>query len=200
MFELPFDVEIVDAATDQFVCAKMVELTRELASLLDSTWWVINVGKTRRREEKDHAWRWVKVIGEQRKWEGDAYQAIAIQSLDGEIQGAASYWINRQSHLEPEKGAVELDRIAIAPRNRRNLCEPRGYKGVGFPLLFSVIRHSYLLGLQGRVRLESVDDPETHRFYQTNGFQVIMEDEGFLSFEIPKEAAIALLQEEGFPT
>ncbi|TWU33451.1 hypothetical protein Q31b_57680 [Novipirellula aureliae] len=199
MFELPYSVNLTDANTGQLVEAEIVELNRKLAkSKIDGQWWKIKAGRTTRSHEEDHHWQWLKVIGEQRT--NLAYQAIAVQTPDQEVQGAATYFIDSLSRLEEGEGAVNLDRIATAPRNRPWLCEPPCFRGVGYCLLLSVVRHSYLLGLGGRVWLTSLPNQKTHDFYLARGFQVILEDEdGILDFEIPTSAARSWLDSEGYP-
>ncbi|KAA1258191.1 hypothetical protein LF1_07070 [Rubripirellula obstinata] len=199
MFELPFSVSLTRGDTGRPEAAKIVELDRTLAKTqIDGRWWKIESGRTARSEEQDHHWQWVKVLGEQRT--NLAYQAIAVQTPDQEVQGAATYFVDSKSRLEEGEGTINLDRIATAPRNRPWLCEPPRFKGVGYCLLLAVVRHSYLLGLGGRVWLTSVPDQKTHDFYLARGFEVIFEDEdGILDFEISASGACAWLAEEGYP-
>ena len=50
---------------------------------------------------------------------------------DGNIQGAALYYLNGMSYLEPDAGSVFADRLATAPRNRDWLVAEPACRGVG---------------------------------------------------------------------
>jgi len=199
MIELPYPVDLFDVETDQVIEARVVWLDRELTKRgIVVPWWKLpGTTGTQRREEHDHHWKWIELIGRERQAHGSAYQTVAVQTDNGDVQGAMTYWINRESLREPEQGAIEIDRLAAAPRNRPNLRKPPCFKGVGFVLLRHAIWHSYRLGFCGRVYLESVDSQRAHDFYQKHGFEVILEDEGFLTFELPAGAAEHLLSVEG---
>lgn len=199
MIDLPYSIELFDVAAGEVVDASVVPLDRELTSVgIVAAWWQLpGTTGTQRRREPDHKWPWIELIGREQQAHGANYKTVAIQTEDGGVQGAATYWINKMSYLEPGLGAVEIDRLAIAPRNRPRLCEPPRFKGVGFVLLRHAIWHSYVLGFGGRIRLESVSEPSVHHFYRKHGLRVIMEDEGFLEFELPAEAAQQLLTNEG---
>jgi len=200
MIELPYAADLFDVDSNQVVSANVVVLDRDMIKHgIVAAWWQLpGTTGTQRRQEPDHKWPWIEVIGRERKAYGSAYQSIGIQTADGEVQGAITYWINKQSHLEPKKGAIEVDRLAVAPRNRPSLRQPPCFKGVGAVLLRHAIWHSYRLGFCGRIRLESVDSRQAHNFYRKHGMEVIMEDEGYLEFELPAEAAETILRYEGF--
>ncbi len=73
------------------------------------------------------------------------------------------------------------------------------YRGVGTVLLLAAVRHSYLLGLGGRVWLSSLPSERTREFYARRGFQVTFEhDDGTIDFELPTARAVAWLEEEGY--
>ena len=73
------------------------------------------------------------------------------------------------------------------------------YRGVGTALLLAAVRHSYLLGLGGRVWLSSLPNERTRDFYTNRGFQVIFEGEdGTIEFELPIAKAVTWLEEEGY--
>lgn len=198
MFELPEEVSIFNVRRQAAVGARIVRLTRELAaSRLDGEWWKIPVSRSIREQEGDHHWQWRKVLGQYRNqlvWE-----AVAIQSAGGDLEGAAIYRVDAKSQLERGCGAVYIDRIAAAPRNRPWLVDPPKYQGIGTTLLLAVVRHSYLLGLEGRVWLTSLPSEQTREFYRKRGFQMIFEDEdGMIDFELPATSAVKWLKSEGY--
>lgn len=119
--------------------------------------------------------------------------------VSGAIEGAIAYRIDAESRLQPGDGAVFVDRIATAPRNRPWVLEPPKYRGIGSILLLAAVRHSYLLGLGGRVWLTSLPSERTQKFYQDRGFEVIFEDEdGMIDLELPAVAAEKWLKKRGF--
>ena len=66
-------------------------------------------------------------------------------------------------------------------------------------LLLAAVRHSYLLGLGGRVWLSSLPSERTRGFYARRGFQVTCEHEGgMIDFELPNNTAVAWLEEERY--
>lgn len=73
------------------------------------------------------------------------------------------------------------------------------YKGIGTALLLAAVRHSYSLGLGGRVWLTSLPTERTRDFYRKRGFRVIFEDEnGMIDFELPTGVAQQWLECEGY--
>jgi GNAT superfamily N-acetyltransferase len=198
MLELPEEVSIFSVRRQAEVAARIVKLTRELAaSKLDGEWWEIPASKSIREQELDHHWQWRKVVGKCRNQ--PVWEAIAIQSTGGDLEGAAIYRVDAKSQLEQGFGAVYVDRLAAAPRNRPWLVASPKYQGIGTTLLLAVIRHSYLLGLGGRVWLTSLPKEQTRDFYRKRGFQMIFEDEdGMIDFELPATSAVKWLKSEGF--
>ena len=92
-----------------------------------------------------------------------------------------------------------MDRIATAPRNRPWVVEPPKYQGIGSVLLLAAVRHSYLLGLGGRVWLSSLPSERTRKFYRDRGFEVIFQDsDGMIGFELPAAAAEKWLEKRGY--
>lgn len=198
MFNLPEEVHILNVAKNVRVKAKLIRLTRDLAATeIDGTWWNLPASRSVRKEEGDHHWLWRKIVGANHAkltWE-----ALAVQSASGAIEGAIAYRIDAGSRLQPGDGAVYVDRIATAPRNRPWVLEPPKYRGIGSVLLLAAVRHSYLLGLGGRVWLTSLPSERTQKFYQDRGFEVIFEDEdGMIDFELPAVAAEKWLKKRGF--
>jgi hypothetical protein len=198
MFVLPQDVTLTLDPPGTEVQARLVRLTREVAAdRIDGQWWNIGGSKTTREAEGDHSWRWRRIIGALRVRANS--EALAIETDDGAIQGAIVYRIDARSQLEPGQGAVYGDWLATAPRNRHWLVNPPYLRGVGKALLLAAVRHSYLLGLGGRVWLTSLPSERTQRFYVNRGFQVIFENpDGTIDYELPAAQAVAWLEEEGY--
>ncbi len=198
MFDLPEEVHILNVAKNVRVKAQLIRLTRDLAARgIDGTWWSFPALKSVRKGEGDNHWLWRKIVGANHArltWE-----ALAVQSASGAIEGAIAYRIDVESQLQPGKGAVYVDRIATAPRNRPWVVETPKYQGIGSVLLLAAVRHSYLLGLGGRVWLTSLPSERTRKFYLDRGFELIFEDaDGMVDFELPAAAAEKWLRKRGF--
>ena len=123
MLDLPEEVHILNVARNVRVKARLVRLTRELAAKeIDGTWWNLPASKSVRKEEGDNHWLWRKIVGSNHAkltWE-----ALAVQSASGAIEGAIAYRIDAESQLQLGEGAVYVERIAAAPRNRPWFVEP----------------------------------------------------------------------------
>lgn len=197
MFNLPEEVYILNVAKNVRVKAKLIRLTRDLAAKgIDGTWWNLPASKSVRNEEGDHHWLWRKIVGANHA--KHTWEALAVQSAGGAIEGAIAYRIDAESQLQSGEGAVYVDRIATAPRNRPWVVEPPKYRGIGSILLLAALRHSYLLGLRGRVWLTSLPSERTRKFYRDRGFEVIFEDtDGTIGFEMPAEVAEKWLKKKG---
>jgi hypothetical protein len=195
---LPQRIELTRVADGATVLANLVKLTRRLAhEQLDSKWWLLpGVSKTERRKENDHSWNWAKRLGELRndQW----HEAVAVQTDDGQIQGAILYRTDAKSFVAEDQGAVYVEALATAPRNRPWLVESPLYRGVGEGLLLRAITHSYLLGLEGRTNLVAFDDDRTIKFYTNRSFALVGYDDELPMFELTPEAAKIWLLEEGF--
>lgn len=198
MFELPEDVILTLDPLATEVQARLVRITREMAAdRIDGQWWKIGAHKSARESEGDHHWRWQKIIGELRTQRNK--EALAIETEDGAIQGAIVYRIDAISRIEPGLGAIYGERIATAPRNRPWLVKPPHLRGVGKILLLAAVRHSYHLGLGGRVWLTSLPSERTRGFYVNRGFQVIFHHpDATVDYELPSDKAEAWLEEEGY--
>jgi GNAT superfamily N-acetyltransferase len=198
MLVLPEDVSLFNCRRNADEPATLVRLTRRLAADgIDGEWWDLDVSSSLRAKEGDHHWRWRKIVGQHH---GDrVWEALAVQSSSGEIEGAIVYRIDALSQIDIGEGAVYADRLSTAPRNRPSLVESPSYRGAGTILLLAAVRHSYLLGLGGRVWLSSLPSERTRDFYRNRGFQVISESEdGIIDFELPTATAVAWLEEEGY--
>lgn len=202
MDPLPCPVELREVASGRTISATLVRLTRQLAKLgIDSKWWELpDVSKSRRAEEIDNSWQWAKKVGELStdRW----HEMTAVQTADDRVQGAIYYRLDTRSFIDRELGAVYVEAIATAPRNRQNLVETPEYRGVGCALLLRAVIHSYELGFGGRVNLQASDDPDRIAFYENRGFQVVG-DEGtgenrLVMMELTPEAAAVWLAKEGY--
>jgi GNAT superfamily N-acetyltransferase len=198
MLSLPESVSIYSVNKGAEVRASLVDLSRKAAAQkIDGTWWEIGVSKRLRAKESDNHWQWRKLVGEIR--DDHAWDAIAVQSVSGNIEGAMTFRVDALSQLEKGLGVVYVDRLAVAPRNRPWLVDPPKYQGIGTVLLFAAVRESYLLGLEGRVWLTSLPSERTREFYRKKGFQEIFSDEdGMIDFELPKEKAEQWLRLKGY--
>jgi GNAT superfamily N-acetyltransferase len=198
MIDLPEDVYLLDVATNIPAKAQLVRLTRELASQeIDGKWWHLPVSKSVRRKDGDNHWNWRRIVGFSDR--NGAGEALAVQSHEGEIEGAIVYRIDAKSQLQPGAGAIYVEYIAAAPRNRPWVVEPPIYQGIGTILLLAAVRHSYLLGLRGRVWLSSLPSEHTRNFYRNRGFEMLFKDaDGIMGMELPEAAAAKWLMEKGF--
>ena len=127
-------------------------------------------------------------------------QKIAIVTGDGEVQGAAMVTTEPvDSALEPGQGALFLERLFTAPRNRPNLrVDGRPYfLGVGAELLTWAVEMSKLLGYSGRLRLDG--SPDAIDWYKKRGLKsldmdsMLFEGTEFTPMELPAIAAAMLL-------
>ena len=198
MLVLPNNIKLFNVQRQCWVRAKLVPLTRDLAATeIDGSWWEVPVSKAAREEEGDHHWQWRKVVGGHRndlRWE-----AVAVQSASGAIEGATIYRIDAKSQVERGEGAVYIDRLAAAPRNRPWLVNRAKYRGAGSALILGAVRHSYSLGLGGRLWLTSLPSERTVEFYRRRGFEVVFENEdGTIDFELPATVAQRWLKSEGY--
>jgi hypothetical protein len=198
MLSLPEEVELLDVRSGTSVKAYLVKLTRELAaSKIDGEWWNIPVPKSKREKEGDHHWKWRKLVGEIRN--DTNWESLAVQSAGGAIEGAITYRIDAISHLDPGQGAVFIDRLASAPRSRPWLVGDPQYKGSGSVLALRVVRHSYELGLGGRVWLFSLPTDLTRAFYVRRGFRELFSGtDGTIAYELPASEAERWLRLKGF--
>jgi hypothetical protein len=144
MIPLPNEIDLVRAADNHIVQARFVRLTRPVAKVkIDATWWQdLGASTEMRKKENDNSWHWAKRLGDLRndRW----HESFAIEAQDGNIQGAILYWLNTRSFVESEKGAVYLEALATAPRNRPWLVSSPLYRGVGENLLLRAAVHSYI--------------------------------------------------------
>jgi GNAT superfamily N-acetyltransferase len=198
MLVLPDDVTLFSPQLNAEVPASLVRLTRDLAAdRIDGAWWNLEVSRSLRIQEVDHHWRWRQIVGSHRN--DRAWEMLAVESTGGIIEAAIAYRIDALSRIDSGEGTVYADRLATAPRNRPWLVNAPSYRGAGTALLLAAVRHSYLLGLGGRVWLSSLPSERTRGFYARRGFQVTLEHEnGMIDFELPSARAVAWLEEGGY--
>jgi hypothetical protein len=209
MADIPLDaIALRDCRTSARVQAQIVDLTRDLAQVyIDARWWAnLGIGYRRRDTAEDHHWLWYKKVGSFRT--DHFVRSVAVQTLDKEIQGAMIYHLNGNSLLEPGEGAVFVNYLAAAPRNRDQLLNHPGrtnnsgwvgprYRGVGGGLLTLATLHSYERGFRGRVNLQSL--PGSEGFYRRQNFLWTgTEVDGMLVYELSSDQALSDLRSWGF--
>jgi GNAT superfamily N-acetyltransferase len=198
MDPLPAKAHLVETAVGSTVSCEILKLTRELAKVgIDAKWWRLpGVSAADRKLENDHNWKWAKAVGEVRtqRW----YETLAVQTADGDIQGAIQYRIDGKSFVSRDDPAVYVDGLATAPWNRAWLVGVPRFRGVGKSLLRRAAYHSYALGLNGRVNLIAFDDDRTLGFYRKCGFEIVGNDEGSPMLEIAPQAARDWLRDGGY--
>lgn len=197
MFNLPDKVTLTDVVRKSECNASIVSLTREIAKhQMDAAWWQIGGSKSDRQKEGDHAWSWTRIVGEVRQ---DRFaKLVAVQTPDGEIQGAIKYLFDGESLLQPGEPSIFVEYLAAAPQNREWLVNPPKYRGVGTALVFYAVCDSWISGRQGRVTLVSLSSEKTREFYTRRGFsEVSTLEDGNVEFEMTSIAAERWLRQRG---
>ena len=198
MVLLPNEIDLVRAGDNHIDQAQLIRLTRAVAKTkIDAMWWQdLGASTEMRKKENDNSWQWAKRLGELRnnRW----HESLAVETHDGNIQGAILYWLNTRSFAENDKGAVYIEALASAPRNRPWLVPSPLYRGVGEGLLLRATLHSYVVGLEGRVNLLSFRDQRTASFYKNRGFEIVGEEEGLDQMELSPAKAFQWLKDEGY--
>ena len=197
MFNLPDKVTLTDVVRKCVCDASIVSVTRDIAKhQMDAAWWQIGGSKSDRQKEGDHAWSWTKIVGEVRQ---DRFaNLVAVQTPDGEIQGAIKYLFDGESLLEPGEPSIFVEYLAAAPQNRDWLVNPPKYRGVGTALVFYAVCDSWISGRQGRVTLVSLSSEKTREFYTRRGFsEVSTLEDGNVEFEMTSIAAERWLRQRG---
>ena len=197
MFNLPDKVTLTDVVRKSECDASIVKLTREIAKhQMDAAWWQIGGSKSDRQKEGDHAWSWTRIVGEVRQ---DRFaKLVAVQTPDGEIQGAIKYLFDGESLLQPGEPSIFVEYLAAAPQNREWMVNPPKYRGVGTALVFYAVCDSWISGRQGRVTLVSLSSEKTREFYTRRGFsEVSTLEDGNVEFEMTSIAAERWLRQRG---
>ncbi len=195
MLSLPMAISLTDCRNGRRVAAQIVHMSRDLAPQMDATWWR-DAPKAVCKQEDDNHWKWTQLLGGARSSENARFaRSIAVLTDDGNIQGAALYYLNGMSYLEPDAGSVFADRLATAPRNRDWLVAEPACRGVGTALLRLLVAHSYDVGHGGRVNLLSFPRPQTVDFYEKFGFErTDVDEDDMILFELPPDTAVTLLR------
>lgn len=192
--ELPFPITLRRCDDRRIVIAHIVELTRTLAKTkVRAEWWAgLGVSGSRRHQEDDHHWNWVAEVGKYHNHA--AVESVAVRTADGAIQAAMIYRLNGTSILASGAGAVYVDRLATAPRNRGWLVEKPLYRGAGTSLIVWAAYHSYSRGLDGRLVLAALPSERTIKFYESLGFKATTaEEDDMVVYELEPKDAVALL-------
>ena len=161
-------VSIISAENSELVEAQIVVLTPEVArQQIDGQWWQ-HPNLHDESAEVDRNWN----------WESSAvmpvynplYGCVAVCSMQNYLEGVMAYRLNAESKREAGRGCLFVDRLAVAPRNRKWICSSPFYKGIGSRLLWQAVEISYLNGMEGRIALQAVPNSHTRQFYEAVGF------------------------------
>ena len=192
---LPKYVRLTDCLSHQTELAEISSLLREQAKTdLDAVWWN-DLGETKHDpgDEPDEHWEWRTIIAATQN--KPYFRCVCVRTNDRIIQAAMLFRVDVKSVLEPGQGAVFVERLATAPRNRDALVIQPKFRGGGTGLLTYAIALSYSLGLGGRVSLI----PIAHQtFYEQFGFVATEAKVGRETlFELPAASATEILIERG---
>jgi hypothetical protein len=155
------------------VPGEFVSLDEATANMgIDDGWWCglcLRPGVATRAEPDRH-WLWYHLIPSFQN-RRRTFRALGLRTIhDQAIQSAAIYDINATSLLDSDKGAIYIERISSAPRNREELVPKPSYKYGALRLIHRLVLESHLLAYDGRLVLESIDVPRTKGFYSSLGF------------------------------
>jgi len=195
MPDLRISTALAHRTTQKRTFARFVELTPDLAAAgLDDRWWNRPPGSTEGQGEEDADWNWKDLATEANGT--DYWEAIALQTSSGALQGAMVYRVDAKSVLVPGVGAVFVENLATAPWNRKRVTSRPEYGGVGPELLCQAVHHSHVLGFKGRVLLTSL--PGAVDFYEGRGFvNTSRTIENLPLYELPEGGAREWLIEKG---
>ncbi len=193
--DLPLAVRLIHCPSNQFASARLEWLNGKLAkSKMGKAWWSgLGVSKSMRADESDHHWDWAAELGKQRN--SPFAKSVCIRSVDGDIQGAMIYQTNGLSVLTRDAGAILIERLATAPRNRPWLVAHPLYRHIGITLVRWAAFHGYRLGFGGRIVLATLPSPRTERFYKSLGFRgTDAEEDDMVIYELEPGLAQSLLR------
>src|SRR5262245_25111919 len=98
MARLRTTVIIYDRTKNEEVEARFVELTKHLCTAeIDDHWWGCSPGNKGGTGEEDREWCWADLVAEAEN--KDYWDATALQTADGRIQGAMIYRTDAKSVL-----------------------------------------------------------------------------------------------------
>jgi hypothetical protein len=197
MLELPIKIELTIIASGKPVAAELIQLDVQTAKKrIDAEWWSgLGVPTHQRKQEVDHHWNWADELGKHRNQL--YYESVAVQSKDGQVQGAMIYRVDAISVLQEGCKAVYVERLAAAPRNRDWPTKPPLYRHVGENLIRWAAYHSIQLGFKGTVNLARVDTDVARGFYRAMNFvETSVEEDGMVICELSPESAAKLVAED----
>lgn len=155
----------------------------------------------------DAEWPWSQELSELQAADGRApepdqqWEIQQLVDVDGVVHGLVSIKHPVVSRLSPGHWLVYVERLSVAPWNRAEAKPNRRVLGCGLALLLHAVSRSLELGHEGRLGLHSLEDSNTHRFYQRLGLVSLGEDlleEGMLRYyELDESGAVALLSRMG---
>lgn len=192
------EVQIYDRSTERTAKGTLVALMSDVArDSIEHGWWKTPPGNLATSEPDAH-WPWETLCVDCADF--DYWEAIRLQSQDGQLQGAMLYQIDALSQLDSGQSAVYISRLATAPWNRPWLIANPRFSRIGTALLNRAVHHSHLLGLKGRVILSTL--PEASQFYERKGFVEtgVKDAEELTYLELPAVEARMILREEGLIT
>jgi len=166
-------------------------LTPHDARWIDTHWWQrLDAPESRLRQAQDRHWRWAELLADDADDADDAdVESWALKSAEGYIDGALILRTDALSALQPGEGAIYIDRLATAPRNRDGLTPSPRYRGVGKSMLRFAIARSVAENCDGRVLLSTLT--AARNFYLHRGFRDTMrtDAEGLALLELPNAKA-----------
>lgn len=191
------------APTGQYVEARIVELTTELADRrIHRDWWGDD-GLLGQFDPPpiDRHWNWNE-MGIEHDGRMLAAEKVAIVTGDGAVQGAMMISTEPvPSVLSPDTGALFVELLFTAPRNRPTLRRDGNafFLGVGTELLTWGAWLSRKRGCEGRLLLDG--SPEYVGWYEKRGLQklganpIVFEGVTYTPMELPEPAARRLLKD-----
>lgn len=178
-------------------CASILPMNRDMADQLQTSWWNWDgVDSKILQSQPDRQWNWAQLAKTHR--DDPCFNLVALVTQDREIQGAMLVGLDNHadykdcdSILSPGRKGVYIEYVATAPWNRKALCNPRRYKGVGAALLEHARTLSRAKGYRGRLILDSKF--ESLAFYQNKGFRILTRTpHGTVFCELPEESAVSM--------
>ena len=200
---LPKTTELFFAPTGKYVEARLVELTAEaIRRRIHRGWWTDDsLSEILYPMPIDRHWNWNRMAI---RYAGRKLQStkVAIVTGDQAVQGAMMMSTERvPSSLDPHAGALFVELLFTAPRNRPGLRTDGKplFLGVGTELLSWAAWLSRRNGCEGRLLLDA--SPDYIEWYVRRGLQILSADpivfEGihYTPMELPVPAAQDLLKD-----
>ena len=199
---LPKLTALFFAPMRQYVEARLVELTEELAQQISIDWWTDgSLCESFDPVPIDRYWNW-KEIGIEYGGKHLTAHKIAIITGDAAVQGAMMMSAEPiPSALAPRASGLFVELLFTAPRNRPALRRDRSpfFVGVGTELLTCAAAISHDRGYDGRLLLDG--SPEFVGWYKKRGLQklklkpMVFEGVAYTPMELPPAAAKRLLRD-----